>query len=60
MNVRYRRNNVKKNDEKENAKRILGRRLARELSTEDMKMVVGGTTSCSPCADDCDQGENQF
>lgn len=35
-------------------KRILGRKLAQKLSSEDMKMVVGGTTSCSPCADDCD------
>lgn len=41
--------------EKNEAKRILGRKLAKELSAEDMKMVTGGTTSCSPCADDCDQ-----
>ena len=48
--------------------RILGRRLAKELNAEDMKSVLGaasaigiggGTTSCSPCADDCDQ-ENVF
>jgi hypothetical protein len=44
---------MKKTQEKK--ERILGRKLARELSPEDMKMVVGGTTSCSPCADDCDQ-----
>jgi len=47
----------KKNQKKESTKRILGRKLAKELSSEDMKMVVGGTTSCSPCADDCDQFE---
>ncbi len=36
--------------------RILGRRLARELSREELKLAVGGTTSCSNCvADDCDQ-----
>ena len=43
-----------KKNEKE-SKRILGRRLSKELSAKDMKMVIGGTTSCSPCADDCDQ-----
>jgi hypothetical protein len=37
-------------------KRILGRRLARELSREELEMAVGGTTSCSNCvADDCDE-----
>lgn len=38
-------------------KRILGRQLAKELSTEDMKNVMGGagTISCSAGADDdCD------
>lgn len=43
--------------EKKDEKRILGRKLAKELSAEDMKMVTGGTTSCSPCADDCDRQE---
>jgi natural product precursor len=47
----------KTQEKKEGVKRILGRRLAKELSSQDMKMVVGGTTSCSPCADDCDQIE---
>jgi hypothetical protein len=50
-----RKHDMKKQNEKEGTRRILGRRLARELSPEDMKMVMGGTTSCSPCADDCDQ-----
>lgn len=38
-------------------KRILGRKLAKELSKEDMKNVIGGsgTISCSAgMDDDCD------
>jgi hypothetical protein len=49
---------TQKIEKDEAKKRILGRRLAKELTAEDMKMVTGGSTSCSPCADDCD--ENQF
>lgn len=40
-----------------NEKRILGRLLAKELSPKDLKTIAGGTTSCSPCADDCDANE---
>jgi hypothetical protein len=39
-------------------KRILGRKLAKELATEDMKKVMGGagTISCSAGSDDdCDE-----
>lgn len=47
---------------KQTMRRTLERRLARELSADEMKSVqgAGGTTSCSACqADDCDVGENQ-
>ena len=36
-------------------RRILGRKLAKELTSKQLKNVAGGTTSCSGgCADDCD------
>lgn len=36
-------------------RRILGRRVAKELSADDLHSVTGGTTSCSSgSADDCD------
>ena len=44
--------------------RILARRLAKTLTKEQLKAIAGGavglasTTSCSPCADDCDTQEN--
>jgi hypothetical protein len=42
--------------EKNDKRRILGRRVARELTPKELKAVGGGTTSCSDCrADDCDQ-----
>lgn len=45
-----------KQQQEKTEKRILGRRLARELSREELEMAVGGTTSCSNCvADDCDE-----
>lgn len=45
-----------KNKINDNNKRILGRRLAKELSSDELHSITGGTTSCS-CggADDCDQ-----
>lgn len=44
---------MKKQDE--DKRRILGRKLAKELTTKELKDVAGGTTSCSGgCADDCD------
>jgi hypothetical protein len=49
---------MKKNGEKkESAKRILSRRLARELSPEDLKKASGGLYSyCGPCCiDDTDE-----
>ncbi|MGH1344190.1 MAG: hypothetical protein ACRBN8_21705 [Nannocystales bacterium] len=47
--------NSKKN-ETATGSRILGRRLAKEMTSEEIHSVTGGTTSCS-CggADDCDQ-----
>jgi len=43
---------IKKNEER----RILGRRVAKDLTPKELKSVGGGTTSCSGCqADDCDQ-----
>ncbi|MCX4240914.1 hypothetical protein [Paraliomyxa miuraensis] len=47
---------MKKNEKLENDKRILGRRVAREMSKDELHAVTGGTTSCS-CGgpDDCDQ-----
>ncbi|PRQ02920.1 hypothetical protein ENSA5_18580 [Enhygromyxa salina] len=46
----------KPNKNKDNSNRILGRRLAKELSSDELHSITGGTTSCS-CggADDCDQ-----
>jgi len=43
--------------------RILSRRLARTLTSEQLLAIAGGaamasTTSCCPCADDCDTMEN--
>ena len=47
-----------KKENGENKKRILGRKLAKELTAEDLQLVAGGTTSCSDCrGDDCDQIE---
>lgn len=47
---------------KQQTRRTLERRLARELSADEMKSVqgAGGTTSCSACqADDCDVAKDQ-
>ena len=45
----------KKQDQRQEADRILMRTLARELTVEELGMATGGTTSCSGCrADDCD------
>lgn len=34
--------------------RVLGRRLAQELSKEELARITGGRTTCSGCrADDC-------
>jgi len=43
--------------DKESKRRILGRKLVKEVSIEDLKAISGGTTSCSGAcaADDCDQ-----
>lgn len=36
--------------------RILARRVAREMSQDELHSITGGTTSCScGSADDCDQ-----
>jgi len=36
--------------------RVLGRRLAQELSQEELARITGGRTTCSGCrADDCGQ-----
>lgn len=36
-------------------RRILARRVAKEMSTDDLHSITGGTTSCSSGgADDCD------
>jgi hypothetical protein len=47
---------MKKIDKPQNDKRILARRVAREMSKDELHAVTGGTTSCS-CGgpDDCDQ-----
>jgi hypothetical protein len=46
---------MKKIEKPENHNRILARRLAKELTREDLHTVTGGTTSCSGGrADDCD------
>jgi len=37
--------------------RILSRKLAKTLTNAQLQAIAGGmasTTSCSPCADDCD------
>ncbi|PRQ08187.1 hypothetical protein ENSA7_21590 [Enhygromyxa salina] len=49
----------KPNKNKDTSNRILGRRLAKELSSTELHSITGGTTSCS-CggADDCDQQQN--
>lgn len=48
-------NNEKTTIKPELERRILARRVAREMSANDLHTVTGGTTSCS-CggADDCD------
>jgi len=48
--------NKNKNKSNENNQRILGRRLAKELSSDELHSITGGTTSCmngEPA--DCDQ-----
>ena len=48
---------------KKQPERILSRKLAKTLTNEQLKTIAGGdggTTSCSPCADDCDVPENQI
>ena len=47
---------MKKNTKKNNGRRLLGRRLAKELNDEQLHSITGGTTTCS-CGggDDCDQ-----
>jgi hypothetical protein len=43
-------------NKEESKRRILGRQLVKEIPSQDLKEVTGGTTSCSGCAaDDCDQ-----
>lgn len=45
---------------KKQPERILSRKLAKTLTTEQLRGIAGGsgTVSCSPCADDCDVAEN--
>ena len=44
-----------KKPEIKNEKRILARRVAKEMTKEELQAVTGGTTSCScGSADDCD------
>jgi hypothetical protein len=44
---------------KKQPERILSRKLAKTLTTEQLRAIAGGagTTSCSPCADDSDPAE---
>jgi hypothetical protein len=50
---------MKKTDDKKR-KRVLGRKLARELTAAELQAVTGGSTSCScGCPDDCDQDFQQ-
>ncbi len=45
---------------KKQPERILSRKLARTLTTEQLQAIAGGasgTTSCSPCADDSDPAQ---
>ncbi len=49
--------------EKKQVRRSLERRLAKELSNEQLEKAVGGggTVSCScGCADDCDEPFNDY
>ena len=34
--------------------RSIARKLARELSNDELDAIGAGTTTCSCCADDCD------
>ena len=45
-----------KKNEKRDEKRILTRRVAKQLGQTELKAVAGGGTSCSNgCPDDCQQ-----
>ena len=49
----------KKQDQLQEADRILMRTLARELTVEELNVATGGTTSVSGCrTDDCDAAQD--